>query len=178
MFHLSLPYSMHLKFRQIKRNGSATMESIATVNTPNFILTILLFTISYYKGAKLFTFLRFMILYMIMSKSLIFFCVTQLPGDECSLLPYSHYWISSKRILTSQGFISGSGFSSWSIYIWLGFLPYFPIDKLLFKMYYMIVEINEGKIVSIVEGYGKKDNSVHQVIDYGDAVVMPGLIDV
>lgn len=45
-------------------------------------------------------------------------------------------------------------------------------------MYYMIVEINEGKIVSIVEGYGKKDNSVHQVIDYGDAVVMPGLIDV
>lgn len=49
------------------------MESIATVNTPNFILTILLSTISYYKGAKLFTFLRFMILYMIMSKSLIFF---------------------------------------------------------------------------------------------------------
>ena len=35
------------------------MESIATVNTLNFILTILLSTISYYKGAKLFTFLMF-----------------------------------------------------------------------------------------------------------------------
>jgi len=71
---------------------------------------------------------------MIMSKSLIFFVVTQLPGDECSLLPYSHYWISSKRILTSQGFISGSGFSfsySWSIFIWLGFLPYFLLTNVL-----------------------------------------------
>ncbi|MCI14525.1 allantoinase 1-like, partial [Trifolium medium] len=72
-----------------------------------------------------------------------------LAEDECSLIPYSHYWISSKRILTSQGFISGS------------------------------VEINEGKIVSIVEGYGKQQgNSVQQVIDYGEAVIMPGLIDV
>ncbi|CAJ2648688.1 unnamed protein product [Trifolium pratense] len=72
----------------------------------------------------------------------------KLAEDECSLVPYSHYWISSKRILTSQGFISGS------------------------------VEINEGKIVSIVEGYGKQGNSVQQVIDYGEAVIMPGLIDV
>jgi allantoinase len=40
------------------------------------------------------------------------------------------------------------------------------------------VEINEGKIVSIVEGYGKQENSVQQVIDYGEAVIMPGLIDV
>ncbi|KAK7246522.1 hypothetical protein RIF29_41391 [Crotalaria pallida] len=69
--------------------------------------------------------------------------------DECSLLPYAHYWISSKRIVTPQGVISGS------------------------------VEINEGKIISIVEGYGKKgDSKQEQVIDYGDAVVMPGLIDV
>jgi hypothetical protein len=36
--------------------------------------------------------------------------VTQLAVDECSLFPYTHYWLSSKRILTSQGFISGSGF--------------------------------------------------------------------
>ncbi|WJX22243.1 allantoinase [Trifolium repens] len=72
----------------------------------------------------------------------------KLAVDECSLFPYSHYWLSSKRILTSQGFISGS------------------------------VEINEGKIVSIVEGYGKQGNSVQQVIDYGEAVIMPGLIDV
>ncbi|GAU47742.1 hypothetical protein TSUD_387010 [Trifolium subterraneum] len=40
------------------------------------------------------------------------------------------------------------------------------------------VEINEGKIVSIVEGYGKQGNSLQQVIDYGESVIMPGLIDV
>ncbi|OIW13685.1 hypothetical protein TanjilG_08027 [Lupinus angustifolius] len=69
--------------------------------------------------------------------------------DECTLLPYDHYWISSNRIVTPQGIISGS------------------------------VEINEGKIISIVEGYGKKGSSKpEQVIDYGEAVVMPGLIDV
>ncbi|KAI5448068.1 hypothetical protein KIW84_015483 [Lathyrus oleraceus] len=74
--------------------------------------------------------------------------IIKLAEGECSLFPYDHYWISSKRILTSQGIISGS------------------------------VEINEGKIASIVEGYGKQGSSVQQVIDYGDAFIMPGLIDV
>ncbi|KAE9599285.1 hypothetical protein Lal_00043947 [Lupinus albus] len=69
--------------------------------------------------------------------------------DDCTLLPYDHYWISSNRIVTPQGIISGS------------------------------VEIDKGKIISIVEGYGKKGSSKQeQVIDYGEAVVMPGLIDV
>ncbi|XP_027358934.1 allantoinase isoform X2 [Abrus precatorius] len=73
----------------------------------------------------------------------------KLPRDECSLLPHRHFWISSKRIVTPQGIISGS------------------------------VEIKEGKIVSIIEGYGKQGKSMQEeVIDYGDAVVMPGLIDV
>lgn len=45
-------------------------------------------------------------------------------------------------------------------------------------MLLLTVEINEGRIASIVEGYGKKGSSVEQVIDYGDAVIMPGLIDV
>lgn len=41
------------------------------------------------------------------------------------------------------------------------------------------MEINEGKIVSIVKGDCKHGNSKQEeVIDYGDAVVMPGLIDV
>lgn len=40
------------------------------------------------------------------------FLVTQLAEGECSLFPYDHYWISSKRILTSQGIISGSGLFS------------------------------------------------------------------
>lgn len=75
--------------------------------------------------------------------------LTKLAGDGCSLLPHRHYWITSKRIVTPQGIISGS------------------------------VEINEGKIVSITEGYGKQGNSKQEVvIDYGEAVIMPGLIDV
>ncbi|KAI4299370.1 hypothetical protein L6164_032837 [Bauhinia variegata] len=68
--------------------------------------------------------------------------------DECSLLPYQHYWISSKRIVTPDGIISGS------------------------------VEINQGKIISIVKGGIPHGNSKQKhVIDYGEAVVMPGLID-
>ncbi|XP_054804020.1 allantoinase [Prosopis cineraria] len=71
------------------------------------------------------------------------------PREECSFLPVCHYWISSKRIVTPQGVISGS------------------------------VEINEGKIMSIVEGDSKHGKHMQQqVIDYGDAVIMPGLIDV
>jgi len=37
--------------------------------------------------------------------------VLQLPRDKCSLLPHRHFWISSKRIVTPQGIISGSGFA-------------------------------------------------------------------
>ncbi|KAL9321223.1 hypothetical protein ACSQ67_013062 [Phaseolus vulgaris] len=71
------------------------------------------------------------------------------PRSKCSLLPHHHFWISSKRIVTPQGIISGS------------------------------VEINEGRIVSVIEGYGKQGQSKQEeIIDYGDAVVMPGLIDV
>jgi len=43
----------------------------------------------------------------------------------------------------------------------------------------LTVEINEGRIVSVVEGYGNQGQSKQEeIIDYGDAVVMPGLIDV
>jgi len=43
----------------------------------------------------------------------------------------------------------------------------------------LTVEINEGRIVSVIEGYGKQGQSKQEeIIDYGDAVVMPGLIDV
>jgi len=38
--------------------------------------------------------------------------VQQLPRSKCSLLPHHHFWISSKRIVTPQGIISGSGFTS------------------------------------------------------------------
>jgi hypothetical protein len=33
----------------------------------------------------------------------------QLSQKECSLLPYQSYWITSKRIVTPQGVISGAG---------------------------------------------------------------------
>ncbi|WVY95028.1 hypothetical protein V8G54_034116 [Vigna mungo] len=75
--------------------------------------------------------------------------LVKLTQNKCSLLHHRHFWITSKRIVTPQGIISGS------------------------------VEIKEGKIISVTEGYGKQGNSKHEeVIDYGDAVVMPGLIDV
>ncbi|CAN6553040.1 unnamed protein product [Malus baccata var. baccata] len=69
--------------------------------------------------------------------------------NSCSLLPFQHYWIASKRIVTPQGVISGA------------------------------VEIKDGKIASIVkeeEKHGKI--KLENVMDYGEAVVMPGLIDV
>ncbi|XP_040865842.1 allantoinase isoform X3 [Glycine max] len=75
--------------------------------------------------------------------------LVKFPRNKCSLLPHRHFWITSKRIVTPQGIISGS------------------------------VEINEGKIISVIEGYSKQGKSKQEkIIDYGDAVVMPGLIDV
>ncbi|KAB1206383.1 Allantoinase [Morella rubra] len=74
---------------------------------------------------------------------------SKLSHKECSLLPYQHYWITSKRIVTPQGVVSGA------------------------------VEIKEGKFVSIVKEEDRHWNSkVDHILDYGDAVVMPGLIDV
>ncbi|KAJ0264924.1 Allantoinase [Hirschfeldia incana] len=71
-------------------------------------------------------------------------------GSKCSLLPHDHFWISSKRIVTPDGLISGS------------------------------VEVNGGVIVSVVkeEDWSKKQRSRVKVIDYGEAVIMPGLVDV
>ncbi|KFK31005.1 hypothetical protein AALP_AA6G056100 [Arabis alpina] len=70
--------------------------------------------------------------------------------SKCSLLPHDHYWISSKRIVTPHGLISGS------------------------------VEVKGGIIVSVVKevDWYKKQRSRVKVIDYGEAVVMPGLVDV
>ncbi|KAM1108354.1 hypothetical protein ACFX2B_004951 [Malus domestica] len=85
--------------------------------------------------------------------SFIVFFYFQYPSQQyqnsCSLLPFQHYWIASKRIVTPQGVISGA------------------------------VEIMDGKIASIVkeeEKHGKI--KLENVMDYGEAVVMPGLIDV
>ncbi|KAJ6402072.1 hypothetical protein OIU84_014195 [Salix udensis] len=64
--------------------------------------------------------------------------------SDCSLFPYNHYWIISKRIVTPRGVISGA-----------------------------------EKIVSIIkEEDWHGDLKREQIIDYGEAVVMPGLIDV
>ncbi|KAF6142051.1 hypothetical protein GIB67_038019 [Kingdonia uniflora] len=75
--------------------------------------------------------------------------VSKLSNAECSLLSHDHYWIISKRIVTPTGVISGA------------------------------VEIYGGNIVSVVKNYHQQAKSSRgNVIDYGDAVVMPGLIDV
>ncbi|RWR92054.1 Amidohydrolase 1 [Cinnamomum micranthum f. kanehirae] len=77
------------------------------------------------------------------------FIMFQPSNSECSLLPHDHFWIHSKRIVTPEGVISGA------------------------------VEIRGGNIGSIV-----KDKDPHEkvlkghVVDYGEAVVMPGLVDV
>lgn len=59
-------------------------------------------------------------------------------------------------------------------------LPYHYVHVLTdFICGTLTVEINEGRIVSVVEGYGKQGQSKQEeIIDYGDAVIMPGLIDV
>ncbi|KAI3680691.1 hypothetical protein L6452_35465 [Arctium lappa] len=70
-------------------------------------------------------------------------------SSSCSLLPHDRYWIVSKRIVTPHEIISGA------------------------------VEINGGRIISLVkekDWHGQVKNV--PVIDYGQAVVMPGLIDV
>ncbi|KAK1420093.1 hypothetical protein QVD17_21420 [Tagetes erecta] len=67
----------------------------------------------------------------------------------CSLLPHNRYWIVSQRIVTPHGIISGA------------------------------VEINGGSIISLVkEKEWLEKVKTAPVIDYGEAVVMPGLIDV
>ncbi|KAI8567672.1 hypothetical protein RHMOL_Rhmol02G0139900 [Rhododendron molle] len=68
--------------------------------------------------------------------------------SECSLLAHNHFWISSKRIVTPKGLISGA------------------------------VEVKGGNIILILEEDWQGNFKTGQVIDYGDAVVMPGLIDV
>ncbi|PON36778.1 Allantoinase [Parasponia andersonii] len=88
----------------------------------------------------------------LLASYLVFFYVqsySKLSQTKCSLLPYQHFWITSKRIVTPQGLISGA------------------------------VEIKDGKIASIVKEVEKLwDSELWQIIDYGDAVIMPGLIDV
>ncbi|CAN0892434.1 ALN [Linum grandiflorum] len=70
-------------------------------------------------------------------------------SSKCSLLPHSHYWIASNRIVTPDGVVSGA------------------------------VEVKEGKIASIVKGEDWRGGSrTGKVTDYGEAVVMPGLVDV
>ncbi|KAK2976763.1 hypothetical protein RJ640_030113 [Escallonia rubra] len=70
-------------------------------------------------------------------------------ASECSLLPHNHYWIVSKRIVTPKGIISGA------------------------------VEVNGGNIISVVKEDDWRGNARSKsVLDYGEAVVMPGLIDV
>ncbi|KAJ8761624.1 hypothetical protein K2173_004400 [Erythroxylum novogranatense] len=74
---------------------------------------------------------------------------SKLPHTDCSLLRHSHYFLTSKRIVTRQGIISGA------------------------------VEVKNGYIVAIIKGEDFHENSkADQILDYKEAVLMPGLIDV
>ncbi|XP_042519512.1 allantoinase [Macadamia integrifolia] len=74
---------------------------------------------------------------------------SKLSTSDCSLIPYDRYWISSKRIVTPNGIISGA------------------------------VEVMGGNIVSVVKTEDLKGIvGSTQVVDYGEAIVMPGLVDV
>ncbi|PKA53019.1 allantoinase [Apostasia shenzhenica] len=76
--------------------------------------------------------------------------IPHFPRGDCSLLPHDEFWIRSNRIVTPQGVISG------------------------------IVEIKGGRIASVasINRKGGVAPAGKHVADYGDAVVMPGLIDV
>lgn len=89
----------------------------------------------------IFLFFSFLLLYIRTS--------SKQSNSDCSLLPYDHFWISSRRIVTPQGVINGA------------------------------VEVKDGIIASVIKArnFGGFFSEVH-VVDYGDAVVMPGLIDV
>lgn len=67
----------------------------------------------------------------------------------CGLLPYDHFVVFSKRVVLPVGVVSAA------------------------------VEVEKGRILSIVRRTEapKRDKGLH-VLDYGNAVVMPGLIDV
>nr|ATG70832.1 ALN [Hesperocyparis bakeri] len=70
-------------------------------------------------------------------------------NEGCSLLPHRHFWLYSKRVLTPGGIMPAA------------------------------VEINGGHIVSIVhQNKAPKQTKGAHVIDYGNAVIMPGLVDV
>ncbi|XP_077216050.1 allantoinase [Tasmannia lanceolata] len=70
-------------------------------------------------------------------------------NSDCSLLPHDHYWIYSKLIVTPEGIINGA------------------------------VEVKGGSIVSVVkQEYQLGKVKEGHVLDYGEAVLMPGLIDV
>ncbi|CAM8893643.1 unnamed protein product [Rhodiola kirilowii] len=74
---------------------------------------------------------------------------SEAPHSDCSLHPFSHYWVASNRIVTPDGVISGA------------------------------IEIKQGIIASIVgESEWRGRARREEVIDFGEAVVMPGLIDV
>ncbi|KAL8468009.1 hypothetical protein ACS0TY_031308 [Phlomoides rotata] len=95
--------------------------------------------------------LRFLALLPILA-SLVLLYFDIFPQDfriKCSLIQHRHYWIASKRIITPNAIVSGA------------------------------VEVKRGKIIAVVEGDNWRGNAwSHQIIDYGEAVVMPGLIDV
>lgn len=87
---------------------------------------------------------------LLVSLVLFYFDIPAKPStSNCSLHSNSHFWIASKRIVTPTGTVSGA------------------------------VEVKRGSIISVVDEVTWQGTVKNvEVIDYGEAVVMPGLIDV
>lgn len=93
---------------------------------------------------------RILPLLLLFAAVIVFYVETspKLTSSDCSLLPYHEYWIRSSRIVTPDGVFAGA------------------------------VEVKGGRIASVVTGdYEVEMFSGKYVKDYGDAVVMPGLVD-
>ncbi|CAN6236689.1 unnamed protein product, partial [Urochloa humidicola] len=71
-----------------------------------------------------------------------------LGGEGCSLLPHDHFWIASDRVVT------------------------------LGRVGPAAVEVKGGLINAIAVGDYRNFVLRRPLLDYGDAVIMPGLIDV
>lgn len=129
-----------------------------------------------------------------------------LGGEGCSLLPQDHFWIASERVVTlgrvgpaaglsvssvhsrplSPSSIAGSYRSTYSRIRWDGRNGKSKLTAWLCRavIYWCVfvfgcaVEVKGGLINAIAVGDYRSFVLRRPLLDYGDAVIMPGLIDV
>ncbi|OEL16853.1 putative allantoinase [Dichanthelium oligosanthes] len=96
-----------------------------------------------------------------------------LGGEGCSLLPHDHFWIASDRVVTLGRVGPAAGDSS--------FHAVSRVDLTAASSFLIVchcVEVKQGLINAIAVGDYRNFVLRRPLLDYGDAVIMPGLIDV